>query len=964
MATTHRSDFDSRHSISPKVCAHFTLPETFLILALEQSKAVPDTSRSTAVLMQHEANRAISTPSPVAYRFPPPDPTSPPRPSFSVAPPLMNGSGKSSAQAPFAAAAPTKPAGACPLGPKDSSARHESGVQPVTSSSHASALDNGASSHQQWTRRSSSSPQESAMRGYDNEDTSPRHHEDVYEREMKLKCMAYPLAIPSTIRIGDVGLFKPNGSFHKHFNILEPSELPPYFNPLNTPIRPDDTCTYLEFEPHSFITSASIERCDDYPAPTVGTRFRSSAAEGTILSLPAGALRTEIKEISKFRDFIALNADNWARYLRDLGDRVGELRLITGQLTAPYWGIASFERNTDINLTLSYSQSAEKEARYTWNAPPSVRTTLSGKIRFSRPSDTLAVTSFTITPRGSGPPSAKVLSEDRMQEDPVAIIRHPCDYINERLLALSDKKFPDEALLIQRVFSSNELCHDEGIAFLRWKPKRVETASAADLLKEIDILRDTLDEIGDSNLVKRADCLHSITSNILTYLKVSKNKDPRDSSFLLSIAMSNVVEEAKILSEIKRETAPSLHLFASTMWAKYVITGESKLLEQAISYWHKALDIDSNYADSMNELATALWTRFTRYNQPQDLNEVIVLYRGLLFSQISNNPLYIQWLNGIGLALWERYKRTKSMNDMDHAISYFRQASVSYPTPCDPFILSNLGNILMAKAKAIKDTTESDEAISCYRRALDSVTPLHPNRSAFLTNLGDALCYRYSRRCLIADLNEALRCYERALDLPSPHHRDRVSLLVLYAERLQQRYSSTNEIEDLAEVVKRLSEAKRLASPSHPKYALVVESLALAQRELDSLDRHRSDFASPPPSSAASPTVEQSHIPTLRPTQWSPAPGAVASGSGTMKPYPSHRPRHGSSASDSENEEPRGTTKGNGSFLPHPHVLAPGASVLGHGHGHVNGHPGTRSKSPQYHRGPNTRRHHTMPGLP
>ncbi|KAF6765304.1 hypothetical protein DFP72DRAFT_1107908 [Ephemerocybe angulata] len=109
----------------------------------------------------------------------------------------------------------------------------------------------------------------------------------------------------------------------------------------------------------------------------------------------------------------------------------------------------------------------------------------------------------------------------------------------------SDKKFPDEAVLIQRVFSSNELCQDEGIAFLRWKLKRVETA------------------------------------NILIYLKVSKNKDPHDSSFSLSIAMSNIVEEAKIPSEIKRETAPSLHLLASTMqWATYVITGES------ISYWH------------------------------------------------------------------------------------------------------------------------------------------------------------------------------------------------------------------------------------------------------------------------------------------------------------------------------------------------------------------------------------------
>lgn len=519
------------------------------------------------------------------------------------------------------------------------------------------------------------------------------------------------------------------------------------------------------------------------------------------------------------------------------------------------------------------------------------------------------------------------------------------------------------------------------------------------------MLRDNLDEIGDTNLLKRADVLHEITDHILTYLRVSKNKDPRDSNFLLSIAKTNVEEEVKIMADLKQPRAASLHLYASTRMAQYHTTGENKFLEQAISHWHRALDIDNAHADSTYELATALWIRFTRYRQPQDLNEVIVLYRALLFSQISNNPHYVQWLNGIGLALWERYKRTKSMNDMDHAISYFRQASLSYPTPCDPFTLSNLGNILITKARTIKDTTESDEAISCYRRALDSVNPLHPNRSAFLSNLGDSLCYRYDRRLNIADLNEALRCYERALELPPPHHRDRVALLHIYADKLYLRYNVTHDVSDLEEVVKKLSEAKRLASPSHLKYAVVTETLVNMQRELATIDGRR-DFPSPPPSSAPSPSLDHSQVPTLRPTQWGTAPpagmGASGSGSGssavggvgvgvgpgmgavpyrgspktfrivarsnTMKPY--SRPAGDSSASESESGSGRGAQRA--SFLPHPHAhahsLGAGPSGIGGG-GHANGHvvgTGSRSKSPQYHRDrvgqAAPRRHHTMPG--
>lgn len=78
---------------------------------------------------------------------------------------------------------------------------------------------------------------------------------------MTMKLLAYPLAIPSTIHIGDVGVYLPNGSFHKHFNICEP---PSYFLPLHSAMGPGDICTYLDFEPLTFLTSSTIERCEDY----------------------------------------------------------------------------------------------------------------------------------------------------------------------------------------------------------------------------------------------------------------------------------------------------------------------------------------------------------------------------------------------------------------------------------------------------------------------------------------------------------------------------------------------------------------------------------------------------------------------------------------------------------------------------------------------------------------------------
>lgn len=177
------------------------------------------------------------------------------------------------------------------------------------------------------------------------------------------------------------------------------------------------------------------------------------------MALPAGAVRIELRETSKFREFVTANADNWTRYARDMMLKEPGLRLITGQLSAPFWGIATFSRNTDRNLTLVFNQmGAEKDSRYMWTAPSFVKTSV-GKLRFSRPQDSLAVVAYTITTRdGAATSTRPTIKKQPIDEEtpsneagpsPVSLViprvqrmmlihaqHHVCDSVNDSSLKM------------------------------------------------------------------------------------------------------------------------------------------------------------------------------------------------------------------------------------------------------------------------------------------------------------------------------------------------------------------------------------------------------------------------------------------------------------------------------------------------------------------------------------------------
>ncbi|TFK20892.1 hypothetical protein FA15DRAFT_673072 [Coprinopsis marcescibilis] len=686
--------------------------------------------------------------------------------------------------------------------------------------------------------------------------SSPHWSIPVYERQLMPKALGYPLAVPTGLRIGDVCYLASNGKFQKAFNITVPIELPHYFSVLHPPLSIPDICKYQDFAPKSHIASRSLQQVRDDSA-FAGLAFRCDLdSEAAVLVFPQGAVTTELIDVSRFRDFIAANATNWVRYQQELeaslGERV-ELRLVTSTLTAPFWANAVVCSDAKTGSVLKFAETKTVDGRnaYAWDTRGFARAAVNASDSWNPASrdDCTSVKCFSITPR------RQMNTVDPQAGDGLKS-RDPCTVLNKKMLSMNpranivashdqdwcavlrdtDVQFPDDSEILRRVFERHDILCEEDVAFLQWKSTEKAESTPEDLMKEIDQLRASLDGMGEEDAPRRSNALHAISTNIVNYVRSVGKHKKKHWEVLLTVAINNAKEEVALLTAKQKLTASSLHLLASTYLTAFEKTDDLKLLDQAISTYRKALAVDPKHQDSMADLATSLWSRYGRYKQQKDLDELIELYKALLFSRPVNHPDEVKWLNSIGMGMWERYRRSNDRADMDAAVAYLRRASRSYPTPCDPYTLSNLGNALLARSRHRHDIFDLNEALLHYRNALLSVSPLHPGRSAFLSNLADALLDRYDRTSDLADLNEAVRAYEKTLELPSPHHRDRVTCTLLFANALQTRFRKTFDIDDLKLSIKKYHEAKRRSGPSHPSYAKVSEQLLLAEQEQSRLD--------------------------------------------------------------------------------------------------------------------------------
>ena len=203
---------------------------------------------------------------------------------------------------------------------------------------------------------------------------------EMYERHLTLKGRGFPLWIPQPnmllpnpyraigVCIGDVGIITAFGGFDFLFNIcrtrddpINPEELPDNFAPIYPPLNPTDVRKFREFSSGSYLASSSIVESQTGEQTSCvyssfllfillmlqyrGLTFESSASEGAILTMPDGAFQEELGNLSKFRNYIAVHAANWYKFVNGPRGREaenGDVLVVVGCDKATSWGMATF----------------------------------------------------------------------------------------------------------------------------------------------------------------------------------------------------------------------------------------------------------------------------------------------------------------------------------------------------------------------------------------------------------------------------------------------------------------------------------------------------------------------------------------------------------------------------------------------------------------------------------------------
>ena len=107
--------------------------------------------------------------------------------------------------------------------------------------------------------------------------------------------------------------------------------------------------------------------------------FESSASEGAILTMPHGANAEDLSNVSKFRQYLSANTENWYRYVnheRGREAKNGDVRLVIGCDKASSWGMATFANSTAPDFHLIFKPTSESGSgrTYEWEYSGSVDT--------------------------------------------------------------------------------------------------------------------------------------------------------------------------------------------------------------------------------------------------------------------------------------------------------------------------------------------------------------------------------------------------------------------------------------------------------------------------------------------------------------------------------------------------------------------------------------------------------------
>jgi tetratricopeptide (TPR) repeat protein len=252
---------------------------------------------------------------------------------------------------------------------------------------------------------------------------------------------------------------------------------------------------------------------------------------------------------------------------------------------------------------------------------------------------------------------------------------------------------------------------------------------------------------------------------------------------------------------------------------RFRLMGALQDSNEAVSLSQEALELASDSLQrytSLCDLAFALYARYARNRDPQDLKDANTMTQEAGPLRKTSHPDH-------AFLVMEGYFLSADLDahDLDKltgVIDWFRERIKLTPAthPNQSVFLNHLAHALHARFKSTRQLCDLDEAIGSLREVLRFIPPTHPERSTSLNNLARALQTQFDCSGKLQALDEAIALRREALKyIPATDH-DRSVALNTLACALRTRLDSTSHLGDSDEATALRRELKGLELQTGP----------------------------------------------------------------------------------------------------------------------------------------------------
>jgi tetratricopeptide (TPR) repeat protein len=284
---------------------------------------------------------------------------------------------------------------------------------------------------------------------------------------------------------------------------------------------------------------------------------------------------------------------------------------------------------------------------------------------------------------------------------------------------------------------------------------------------------------------------------------------------------------------------------AKELWKKYDVTGDPKLLHDAILLLRKVLNMlpqdydgrDGPYSD----LASLLATYFQCTGDVAALDEAIELNRAVLEMRPVGDPSRAMSLSNMAIIPTARCETSDEMASIKEGVHMLKEGITLKVKSNQDYLgsCSTLVSMLSYRYQVSGNLAILDEAIHISRGVLKSCPDKHPERGTMVSNLGSLLQIKYESVGNLILLEEALQLHRDALALSKEGEPDRTRLLSNLAGCLGLSYQARGELILLDEVIELEQAALRLRPRGHPGQLLSYGNIAIARKtQYDVLGNH------------------------------------------------------------------------------------------------------------------------------